>query len=161
MLLGENERKVFLAFANQTDIYTIARLMSVDERVVFVMLEVTITKLSQQSHYWIHKLATKYEDTCYYNQILMAQVENNEKMIDLLEQNIELCQKQLMFKEEHISYLQSAFEELKEIYKNPEHKSTPSDKVVKCVDWQTLGNEISCDTFLSSGKRRIEKLFGG
>ena len=44
MLLGENER-------NQTDIYTIARLMSVDERVVFVMLEVTITKLSQQSHY--------------------------------------------------------------------------------------------------------------
>ena len=51
MLLGENERKVFLAFANQTDIYTIARLMSVDERVVFVMLEVTITKLSQQSHY--------------------------------------------------------------------------------------------------------------
>lgn len=79
MLLGENERKVFLAFANQTDIYTIARLMSVDERVVFVMLEVAITKLSQQSHYWIHKLATKYEDTCYYNQILMAQVENNEK----------------------------------------------------------------------------------
>jgi hypothetical protein len=51
MLLGENERKVFLAFANQTDIYTIARLMSVDERVVFVMLEVAITKLSQQSHY--------------------------------------------------------------------------------------------------------------
>ena len=51
MLLGENERKVFLAFANQTDIYTIAQLMSVDERVVFVMLEVTITKLSQQSHY--------------------------------------------------------------------------------------------------------------
>ena len=64
----------------------------------------------------------------------MAQVENNEKMIDLLEQNIELCQKQLMFKEEHISYLQSAFEELKEIYKNPEHTSTPSDKVVECVD---------------------------
>ena len=134
MLLGETERKIFLAFANQTDIYTIAQLMSMDERVVFVMLEVAITKLSQQSHYWIHKLATKYEDTCYCNQLLMAQAENNGKIIDLLEQSIELCQKQLMLKEEHINYLQSAFEELKEIYKNLEHKSTPSDKVDKCVD---------------------------
>ena len=39
-----------------------------------------------------------------------------------------------MLKEEHISYLQSAFEELKEIYKNPKHNSTPSDKVDECVD---------------------------
>ena len=49
MLLGENERKVFLAFANQTDIYTIARLMSVNESTVLVILESAITNLTNSS----------------------------------------------------------------------------------------------------------------
>ena len=74
MLLGENERKVLLAFANQTDIYTIARLMSVNESTVLVILESAITKLNKQSHSWIHNLASKYEDSCYRNQLLTAQL---------------------------------------------------------------------------------------
>ena len=86
MLLGENERKVFLAFANQTDIYTIARLMSVNESTVLVILESAITKLNKQSHSWIHNLASKYEDSCYRNQLLTAQLERYTKVVDLYKQ---------------------------------------------------------------------------
>lgn len=90
MLLGENERKVLLAFANQTDIYTIARLMSVNESTVLVILESAITKLNKQSHSWIHNLASKYEDSCYRNQLLTAQLERYTKVVDLYKQIVKV-----------------------------------------------------------------------
>ena len=94
MLLGENERKVFLAFANQTDIYTIARLMSVNESTVLVILESAITKLNKQSHSWIHNLASKYEDSCYRNQLLTAQLERYTKVVDLYKQIVKVYKDQ-------------------------------------------------------------------
>lgn len=94
MLLGENERKVFLAFANQTDIYTIARLMSVNESTVLVILESAITKLNKQSRSWIHNLASKYEDSCYRNQLLTAQLERYTKAVDLYKQIVKVYKDQ-------------------------------------------------------------------
>lgn len=154
MLLGENERKVFLAFANQTDIYTIARLMSVNESTVLVILESAITKLNKQSHSWIHNLASKYEDSCYRNQLLTAQLERYTKVVDLYKQIVKVYKDQKRCDEERIKNIS------KHIRTNGEdmgragtHKPILSDRVDECVDKQTRGNEIPCDTFFPSGKR--------
>ena len=148
MLLGENERKVLLAFANQTDIYTIARLMSVNESTVLVILESAITKLNKQSHSWIHNLASKYEDSCYRNQLLTAQLERYTKVVDLYKQIVKVYKRR--------AYKNTS----KHIRTNGEdmgragtHKPILSDRVDECVDKQTRGNEIPCDTFFPSGKR--------
>lgn len=53
--------------------------MSVNESTVLVILESAITKLNKQSHSWIHNLASKYEDSCYRNQLLTAQLERYTK----------------------------------------------------------------------------------
>ena len=106
MLLGENERKVFLAFANQTDIYTIARLMSVNESTVLVILESAITKLNKQFHSWIHNLASKYEDSCYRNQLLTAQLERYTKVVDLYKQIVKVYKDQKRCDEERIKTFQ-------------------------------------------------------
>lgn len=116
MLLGENERKVFLAFANQTDIYTIARLMSVNESTVLVILESAITKLNKQSHSWIHNLASKYEDSCYRNQLLTAQLESYTKVVDLYKQIVKVYEDQKRCDEERIKTLQSIFEQMEKIW---------------------------------------------
>ena len=150
MLLGENERKVFLAFANQTDIYTIARLMSVNESTVLVILESAITKLNKQSHSWIHNLASKYEDSCYRNQLLTAQLESYTKVVDLYKQIVKVYKDQKRCDEERIKTFQSIFEDMG---RAGTHKPILSDRVDECVDKQTRGNEIPCDTFFPSGKR--------
>ena len=116
MLLGENERKVFLAFANQTDIYTIARLMSVNESTVLVILESAITKLNKQSHSWIHNLASKYEDSCYRNQLLTAQLERYTKVVDLYKQIVKVYKDQKRCDEERIKTFQSIFEQMEKIW---------------------------------------------
>ena len=116
MLLGENERKVFLAFANQTDIYTIARLMSVNESTVLVILESAITKLNKQFHSWIHNLASKYEDSCYRNQLLTAQLERYTKVVDLYKQIVKVYKDQKRCDEERIKTFQSIFEQMEKIW---------------------------------------------
>lgn len=116
MLLGENERKVFLAFANQTDIYTIARLMSVNESTVLVILESAITKLNKQFHSWIHNLASKYEDSCYRNQLLTAQLERYTKIVDLYKQIVKVYKDQKRCDEERIKTFQSIFEQMEKIW---------------------------------------------
>ena len=121
MLLGENERKVFLAFANQTDIYTIARLMSVNESTVLVILESAITKLNKQFHSWIHNLASKYEDSCYRNQLLTAQLERYTKVVDLYKQIVKVYKDQKRCDEERIKTLQSIFEQMEKIWGGQEH----------------------------------------
>ena len=109
MLLGENERKVFLAFANQTDIYTI------------VILESAITKLNKQSHSWIHNLASKYEDSCYRNQLLTAQLERYTKVVDLYKQIVKVYKDQKRCDEERIKTFQSIFEQMEKIWGGQEH----------------------------------------
>lgn len=121
MLLGENERKVFLAFANQTDIYTIARLMSVNESTVLVILESAITKLNKQSHSWIHNLASKYEDSCYRNQLLTAQLERYTKVVDLYKQIVKVYKDQKRCDEERIKTFQSIFKQMEKIWGGQEH----------------------------------------
>ena len=79
--------------------------MSVNESTVLVILESAITKLNKQSHSWIHNLASKYEDSCYRNQLLTAQLERYTKAVDLYKQIVKVYKDHPFFPTEWMSAL--------------------------------------------------------
>ena len=112
-----------------------------------------ITKLNKQFHSWIHNLASKYEDSCYRNQLLTAQLERYTKVVDLYKQIVKVYKDQKRCDEERIKTFQSIFEQMEKIWGGRNTQTHSSDRVDECVDKQTRGNEIPCDTFFPSGKR--------